>query len=146
MDLDFEKENGLIPAIIQEAVTRDVLMLGFMNREALETTFETGFVTFYSRSRKNCGPREKLAASDWCYANCVWTATSTLSWFSLSWRARSCATKATVAVFFVAWIGTGTPPLSSDDCSQPSNFIPRRGNNAAAQAGDPQGQSAGLYC
>ena len=52
MDLDFEKENGLIPAIIQEVVTRDVLMLGFMNREALEKTSETGFVTFYSRSRK----------------------------------------------------------------------------------------------
>jgi len=52
MDLDFEKENGLVPAIIQEVVTRDVLMLGFMNREALEKTSETGFVTFYSRSRK----------------------------------------------------------------------------------------------
>jgi phosphoribosyl-AMP cyclohydrolase len=52
MDLDFEKENGLIPAIVQDAATRDVLMLGFMNREALEKTFETGFVTFYSRSRK----------------------------------------------------------------------------------------------
>src|SRR5271170_5801286 len=52
MDLDFEKENGLVPAIIQEVVTRDVLMLGFMNREALERTKETGFVTFYSRSRK----------------------------------------------------------------------------------------------
>jgi phosphoribosyl-AMP cyclohydrolase len=52
MDLDFEKENGLIPAIVQEAATRDVLMLGFMNREALEKTSQTGFVTFYSRSRK----------------------------------------------------------------------------------------------
>lgn len=52
MDLDFEKEDGLIPAILQDAATRDVLMLGFMNREALEKTSETGFVTFYSRSRK----------------------------------------------------------------------------------------------
>jgi phosphoribosyl-AMP cyclohydrolase len=52
MDLDFEKENGLIPAIVQDAATRDVLMLGFMNREALEKTSETGFATFYSRSRK----------------------------------------------------------------------------------------------
>jgi phosphoribosyl-AMP cyclohydrolase len=61
MDLDFEKENGLIPAIIQEAVTRDVLMLGFMNREALETTFETGFVTFYSRSRKKLWTKGKTS-------------------------------------------------------------------------------------
>ncbi|HEY0703882.1 MAG TPA: phosphoribosyl-AMP cyclohydrolase [Candidatus Acidoferrales bacterium] len=52
MDLDFEKENGLIPAIVQDAANRDVLMLGFMNREALEKTSQTGFVTFYSRSRK----------------------------------------------------------------------------------------------
>lgn len=52
MDLDFEKENGLIPAIVQDCANDEVLMLGFMNREALEKTRETGFVTFYSRSRK----------------------------------------------------------------------------------------------
>jgi phosphoribosyl-AMP cyclohydrolase len=52
MELDFEKENGLIPAIVQDHVNGEVLMLGFMNREALAKTQETGFVTFYSRSRK----------------------------------------------------------------------------------------------
>jgi phosphoribosyl-AMP cyclohydrolase len=52
MDLDFEKENGLVPAIVQDAVNNEVLMLGFMNREAFDRTLETGFVTFYSRSRK----------------------------------------------------------------------------------------------
>jgi phosphoribosyl-AMP cyclohydrolase len=52
MELDFEKENGLIPAIVQDAANGEVLMLGFMNREALAKTQETGFVTFYSRSRK----------------------------------------------------------------------------------------------
>jgi phosphoribosyl-AMP cyclohydrolase len=52
MDLDFEKENGLIPAIVQDALNGDVLMLGFMNREAFAKTMETGMVTFYSRSRK----------------------------------------------------------------------------------------------
>ncbi len=52
MDLDFEKENGLIPAIVQDCANDEVLMLGFMNREALDKTRETGFVTFYSRSRK----------------------------------------------------------------------------------------------
>jgi phosphoribosyl-AMP cyclohydrolase len=52
MELDFEKENGLIPAIVQDHLNNEVLMLGFMNREALATTRDTGFVTFYSRSRK----------------------------------------------------------------------------------------------
>jgi phosphoribosyl-AMP cyclohydrolase len=52
MDIDFEKENGLIPAIVQDHLTGDVLMLGFMSREALARTQETGFVTFFSRSRK----------------------------------------------------------------------------------------------
>src|SRR5579872_5729868 len=52
MELDFEKENGLIPAIVQDAANGEILMLGFMNREALAKTQETGYVTFYSRSRK----------------------------------------------------------------------------------------------
>jgi phosphoribosyl-AMP cyclohydrolase len=52
LELDFEKENGLVPAIVQDHLNGDVLMLGFMNREALAKTQETGFVTFYSRSRK----------------------------------------------------------------------------------------------
>jgi len=50
--LDFSKNNGLIPAIIQDAVTRKVLMLGYMNEESLKLTRETGLVTFYSRSRQ----------------------------------------------------------------------------------------------
>jgi phosphoribosyl-AMP cyclohydrolase len=52
MELDFEKENGLIPAIVQEASTNEILMLGFMNREAFALTSQTGLVTFYSRSRR----------------------------------------------------------------------------------------------
>ncbi len=53
MEIDFEKSGGLVPAIIQDAVTRNVLMLGYMNREAYEKTLETQKVTFWSRSR-NC--------------------------------------------------------------------------------------------
>ena len=52
MELDFEKENGLIPAIVQDAGSGEILMLGFMNREALAKTQQTGFVTFFSRSRQ----------------------------------------------------------------------------------------------
>ena len=52
MKIDFEKGNGLVPAIIQDATTKNVLMLGYMNKEAYDKTIETGKVTFYSRSRQ----------------------------------------------------------------------------------------------
>ncbi len=51
MELDFDKTGGLLPAIVQDAGDGRVLMVGFMNREAFDKTLETGFVTFYSRSR-----------------------------------------------------------------------------------------------
>lgn len=51
MNIDFEKGGGLVPAIVQDAVTKSVLMLGYMNEEALKVTQETGKVTFYSRSK-----------------------------------------------------------------------------------------------
>ncbi len=51
-DLDFEKGGGLIPAIVQEYKTRKVLMLAYMDREALEKTLETGLAHYYSRSRQ----------------------------------------------------------------------------------------------
>ena len=52
MKIDFEKSNGLVPAIIQDAYTKNVLMLGYMNHEAYQKTIETKKVTFYSRSRQ----------------------------------------------------------------------------------------------
>ena len=52
MDIDFGKCGGLVPAIIQDATTNKVLMLGYMNQEALDKTKETGLVTFFSRSRQ----------------------------------------------------------------------------------------------
>ena len=53
MKIDFEKCGGLVPAIIQDAQTKNVLMLGYMNQEAFDKTLETKKVTFWSRSR-NC--------------------------------------------------------------------------------------------
>jgi phosphoribosyl-ATP pyrophosphohydrolase/phosphoribosyl-AMP cyclohydrolase len=53
MVIDFEKSGGLVPAIVQDAKTKNVLMLGYMNQEAYEKTVETKKVTFWSRSR-NC--------------------------------------------------------------------------------------------
>lgn len=49
--MDFTKLNGLVPAVVQDADTREVLMVGFMNETALLRTRETGYVTFFSRTR-----------------------------------------------------------------------------------------------
>jgi phosphoribosyl-ATP pyrophosphohydrolase/phosphoribosyl-AMP cyclohydrolase len=49
--LDWDKADGLLPAIVQDARTRQVLMVGYMNRDALEASFGSGYVTFYSRSK-----------------------------------------------------------------------------------------------
>lgn len=51
MNIDFNKGDGLVPAIIQDAQTMQVLMLGYMNREAFDKTRESGNVTFFSRSK-----------------------------------------------------------------------------------------------
>lgn len=51
MELDYSKLAGLVPAVVQDVATREVLMLGFMNDAAFAATVETGFVTFFSRTR-----------------------------------------------------------------------------------------------
>lgn len=50
-DLQFEKRGGLLPVIVQECSTKEILMLGYVNREALAKTFQTGNATFWSTSR-----------------------------------------------------------------------------------------------
>jgi phosphoribosyl-AMP cyclohydrolase len=52
MNLDFQKSDGLIAAVVQDHATGRVLMVGYMNQEAFDKTVETGFATFYSRSRR----------------------------------------------------------------------------------------------
>ncbi|MCG8452349.1 MAG: phosphoribosyl-AMP cyclohydrolase [Spirochaetales bacterium] len=54
---DFEKEGGLLPAIAQDEITGEVLMLAWMNKEAWETTLSTGQAVYYSRSRKRLWPK-----------------------------------------------------------------------------------------
>ncbi len=61
--MDFSKLNGLIPAVIQDAATHQVLMLGFMNAEALDRTRESGYVTFYSRSRQQLWPKGETSGN-----------------------------------------------------------------------------------
>lgn len=50
-ELDFDKMGGLLPAVVQDASGGEVLMVGFMNHQALERTLESGYVTFFSRTR-----------------------------------------------------------------------------------------------
>lgn len=50
-ELDFDKMSGLLPAVVQDSSDGEVLMVGFMNRPALERTLEEGYVTFFSRTR-----------------------------------------------------------------------------------------------
>jgi len=52
MEIDFDKMQGLAPAVIQDADSGELLMVGFVNREALNITLRTGFVTFYSRTQQ----------------------------------------------------------------------------------------------
>jgi len=51
MNIDFDKMQGLVPAIVQDAFNGEILMLGFMNQEAWDKTASGGYVTFYSRTR-----------------------------------------------------------------------------------------------
>ena len=52
IQLDFKKTGGLIPAIVQDYVTGEILMLGYMNQEAFDATLSSGKATYYSRSRQ----------------------------------------------------------------------------------------------
>ena len=51
-EFDFDKLGGLLPAVVQDSTGGEVLMVGFMNRQALERTLEGGYVTFFSRTRQ----------------------------------------------------------------------------------------------
>ena len=52
VQIDFDKMDGLTPAVVQDAASGEVLMLGFMNRAAYKKTLQTGYVTFFSRTRR----------------------------------------------------------------------------------------------
>ncbi len=58
---DFEKQGGLVPAIVQDYEDGEVLMVGYMNLEAWRTTLETGHVTFWSRSRKKLWTKGEIS-------------------------------------------------------------------------------------
>ena len=63
LNLDFSKLQGLAPAIVQDAASDEVLMLGFVNRQACERTFSTGYVTFFSRSRSRLWTKGEISGN-----------------------------------------------------------------------------------
>ena len=67
MELDFDKMNGLVPAIIQDNETRKVLMLGFMNKEAYDKTVETGKLHSLAVPRIVCGQKVKKAVTSFMW-------------------------------------------------------------------------------
>ncbi len=61
--IDFNKQNGLVPAIVQDADSRQVLMLGYMNREALEKTLQSKKITFWSRTRQSLWQKGEISGN-----------------------------------------------------------------------------------
>ena len=71
MQIDFDKMDGLAPAIVQEDTTGEVLMLGFMNSEALAKTVESGYVTFYSRTRQKLWMKGETSGNRLCIVSAL---------------------------------------------------------------------------
>lgn len=70
-NIDFEKMDGLIPAVIQDAVTHSVLMLGFMNREALQQSLDSRRVTFFSRTKQRLWTKGE-STGNFLFMNDIW--------------------------------------------------------------------------
>ena len=61
LEVDFEKGGGLVPVIVQDVKTKEVLMLAYMNEESLKMTIETGLATYFSRSRNSLWVKGKTS-------------------------------------------------------------------------------------
>ncbi len=62
-EIDFEKGGGLVPVVVQDASTKEVLMVAYANREALEKTLKTGFAHYYSRSRRKLWKKGEISGN-----------------------------------------------------------------------------------
>lgn len=71
MQIDFDKMDGLVPAIIQEDTTGEVLMVGFMNPEAFAKTVDSGYVTFYSRTRQKLWTKGETSGNRLCIVSAL---------------------------------------------------------------------------
>ena len=71
MEIDFEKGNGLVPAVVQDVTNGTVLMLGYMNQEAVDKTIASGKVTFYSRSKQRLWTKGETSGNFMIYDHMV---------------------------------------------------------------------------
>ena len=75
--MDFTKLGGLIPAVVQDEISNEVLMVGFMNEEAWRLTRETGYVTFFSRTRQKLWMKGETSGNRLRCGRCCSIATRT---------------------------------------------------------------------
>ncbi len=102
--MDFSKLDGLIPAVIQDDETNEVLMVGFMNDVALAKTRESGFATFFSRTRNKLWMKGETRGTSWRSNGSSSTATTTrCSCGSSGWATATCATPASARVSTRIW-------------------------------------------
>jgi hypothetical protein len=142
MEIDFDKMQGLVPAVIQDAGNGELLMVGFMNQEALEMTLHTGFVTFYSRTRQKLWTKGETPA-----IVCRWlpprpTATGIrCCCASMCWaRARSATTERAPALpsHFLWESALGTRSFGQDQAS-PQKSDSQEGKAMKLRLGIPKG-------
>ena len=112
-EIDFSKLDGLAAVVVQDDMTSDVLMVGFMNQEAYTNTLETGLVTFYSRSRNKQWVKGESSGHTLRWSHSERTATETPSLCACKPTVQACVTRVIRVVSFAyAWGMNGLPPNS----------------------------------
>lgn len=140
MNINFTKGNGLVPVIVQQAQTLQVLMLGYMNEEAFEQTQKSGFVTFYSRSKQGIWQKgeesgnrlEVLDISIDCDADTILIKANPLG-PTCHTGTTSCFAEETAKGFLYELESVISTKIDSKDTNSYTNTLFQRGINKVAQ-------------
>ena len=146
MDLDFEKENGLIPAIVQDHANGEILMLGFMNREALDRTQKTGFVTFYSRSRKKLWTKGETSGQKLLLRELRVDCDQDALLVRAEFEGGAVCHEGYRSCFFRRIARTATRASSRNAYSLPRNSTAKGKSNEPLETRHSQRQLAGIHC
>ena len=122
--LSWDKMHGLLPALVQHSRTGEVLMLGYMNEEALDETLASGLVTFFSRSRNSFGKKARPAATSSTSAASSSTATPTPCSSSRNPAVRSVTLVPRAASKLGRPAPAGSRPFRRSSPSAPAQAIP----------------------
>lgn len=140
MNIDFNKENGLVPVVVQNVNTLQVLMLGYMNQEALDKTQEDGFVTFYSRSKQRLWMKGETSNNKLKVENIqvdcdndTLLIMATPSGPTCHTGSTSCFKEETSKGFLYELESTINEKIDSDDPNSYTNELYKRGMNKMAQ-------------